>query len=169
MDLARIQQILRHEKLDGWLFYDFRKSNPIAYAVLGLSLDEFYTRRWFYFVPAQGTPTALISTVESHVLRSLPGERRHFRTWQEMHSSVQQRFIDMIRQAGLVPEAPIVGANAHSGNPHYEPTSTTHSPIQRGDLVLLDFWAHLPNPDAVYADYTWVAFAGTREEIPQRQ
>jgi Xaa-Pro aminopeptidase len=62
-----------------------------------------------------------------------------------------------------------VGANAHSGNPHYEPTSTTHSPIQRGDLVLFDFWAHLPGPGAIYADYTWVAFAGTRDEIPQRQ
>ncbi len=37
MDLERIQQALRTERLDGWLFYDFRKSNPIAYQVLGLS------------------------------------------------------------------------------------------------------------------------------------
>ena len=31
MELERIQQALAGEKLDGWFFYDFRKSNPIAY------------------------------------------------------------------------------------------------------------------------------------------
>jgi len=45
MDLERIQQALQSERLDGWLFYDFRKSNPVAYQVLELSLDEMYTRR----------------------------------------------------------------------------------------------------------------------------
>src|SRR5205823_10409329 len=86
MELKRIQQALSDEKLDGWLFYDFRKSNPIAYQVLSLPSEDLYTRRWFYFVPAQGTPTTIISAVESHVLGSLPGNRRVFRTWQEMHS-----------------------------------------------------------------------------------
>ena len=70
MELERIQQALAGEKLDGWLFYDFRKSNPIAYQVLSLPIEDLYTRRWFYFVPAVGTPTALISAVESHVLHS---------------------------------------------------------------------------------------------------
>src|SRR5437016_14010937 len=86
MELERIQQALASEKLDGWLFYDFRKSNPIAYQVLSLPIEDLYTRRWFYFVPAVGTPTALMSAVVSHVLHSLPGERRIFRTWREMHT-----------------------------------------------------------------------------------
>ncbi len=65
MDLERIQQALRDEQLtQGWLFYDFRKANPIAYQVLGLPSQEMYSRRWFYFVPAQGIPTAVISAVE---------------------------------------------------------------------------------------------------------
>src|SRR5436305_6145839 len=89
MDLDPIQQALRSEQLDGWLFYDFRKSNPIAYQVLSLPTEEMYTRRWFYFVPAQGEPIAIISAVESHVLRTLPGERKVFQTWQEMHQLVQ--------------------------------------------------------------------------------
>src|SRR5258708_22616671 len=89
MELERIQEALRAEQLDGWLFYDFRKSNPIAYQVLGLSLKDFYSRRWFYFVPAQGQPTAVISAVESPVLSSLPGKRVIFRTWQEMHAHLQ--------------------------------------------------------------------------------
>ncbi len=49
------------------------------------------------------------------------------------------------------------------------PTSTLYSPIQRGDLILFDFWARFPQDDAIYADYTWVAFAGSRNEIPEQQ
>src|SRR5690349_12780399 len=89
MDLERVQQALRDERVDGWLFYDFRKSNPIAYQILGLPSQEMYSRRWFYFVPAQGMPTAVISAVESHTLRSLPGQRLIFRTWQEMHAHLR--------------------------------------------------------------------------------
>ena len=85
MDLNAIQQALQSEQLDGWLFYDFRKSNPIAYQVLGLPFDAFYSRRWFYFIPAQGEPAALVSAVESHVLGEQPGQRHIFRTWGEMH------------------------------------------------------------------------------------
>ena len=81
MNLEHIQQALRVEGLDGWLFYDFRRSNPVAHRVLSLPDDEMYTRRWFYFVPVAGTPSALVSAVESHVLRSLPGERHIFQTW----------------------------------------------------------------------------------------
>src|ERR1700730_13163289 len=89
MDLDAIQQALKSERLDGWLFYDFRKSNPVAYQVLELSLDEMYTRRWFYFVPAEGIPTALVSAVEAHVLNVLPGKKLIFRTWQEMQTHLQ--------------------------------------------------------------------------------
>src|SRR5712691_6004721 len=97
MELEGIQQALSAEKVDGWLFYDFRKSNPIAYKVLSLPTGDLYTRRWFYFVPAQGTPTALISAVESHVLNSLPGERRIFRTWQEMRTHLESLLFSSMR------------------------------------------------------------------------
>lgn len=83
---------------------------------------------------------------------------------------VQIRFSELIKQTGLdLPEPPIVAVNAHASNPHYLPTGAAFSPIRRGDLVLFDFWAKLPQADAVYADYTWMAFAGTRAELPARQ
>ena len=91
MNLEQIQRALRDEGLDGWLFYDFRKSNPIAYQVLSLPADAFYSRRWFYFIPTNGVPTAIISAVESHVLGALPGERKIFRTWQEMRLHLHSR------------------------------------------------------------------------------
>ncbi len=89
MDLHAIQQALQSEHLDGWLFYDFRKSNPVAYQVLGLPSNAFYSRRWFYFIPAQGEPIALVSAVEPHVLGAQPGQRRVFRTWGEMQEHLQ--------------------------------------------------------------------------------
>src|SRR6516164_9492836 len=64
MNLEQIQEALQSERLDGWLFYDFRKSNPIAYQILSIPLNSFFSRRWFYFVPTYGTPTALVSAVE---------------------------------------------------------------------------------------------------------
>ena len=87
--LATIQEVLQSAGIDGWLFCDFRKSNPIAYEVLDLPLEAMYTRRWFYYVPAQGTPTAIISAVEPHVLSTLPGTRLAFRTWQEMRNHLR--------------------------------------------------------------------------------
>jgi Xaa-Pro dipeptidase len=85
--------------------------------------------------------------------------------------SVTQRFVALIKQAGLVLSSgdPHVAVNANASNPHYESSSGKSSPIHRGDLVLFDFWARLPEPNAVIADYTWMAFAGTRDEIPARQ
>src|SRR5258708_33755040 len=89
MGLEQVQRALRNENLDGWLFYDFRKSNPIASQVLSLPIDSFFSRRWFYFVPVHGAPVALVSAVEAHVLHSLPGERLVFRTWQAVQSHLR--------------------------------------------------------------------------------
>ncbi|HEY7125657.1 MAG TPA: M24 family metallopeptidase [Ktedonobacterales bacterium] len=264
MDQARIQDAIRGAGLDGWLFFDFRRSNLLAYRVLGMPEDGFYTRRWFYFVPAQGDPTAIISSVEPHVLRELPGKRQVFRSWEELHRllgetlqgahtlameysplnaiptmarvdagtvelvrslgkeivssanlmqrfvavlsqarmemhreagrrlmtikdamlatvaqqirageaineySVQQDFLGRIHAAGLITEgAPIIAINAHAGDPHYGPSAQEHAPIREGDLLLLDFWARLPQSDSVFADYTWTTFVGAR--APEKQ
>lgn len=78
-NLGRIETIaasLRQAGLDGWLFYDFRVSDPLAYRVLGLSEKGLATRRWFYFVPAIGEPSALVSAVEAHRLDALPASPR---------------------------------------------------------------------------------------------
>ncbi|HKV85839.1 MAG TPA: hypothetical protein VJN88_14900, partial [Ktedonobacterales bacterium] len=86
--IEAIQEALREAGVDGWLFYDFRKSNPIALRVLGLPEEAFFSRRWAYYVPAHGQPSALVSAVESHVLNRLPGERRVYRTWQQFQRSL---------------------------------------------------------------------------------
>ena len=69
--LDEIARALGDARLDGWLFYDFRLSDPLAYRILGLSEDGIATRRWFCFVPARGTPQAIVSAVEAHRLDAL--------------------------------------------------------------------------------------------------
>lgn len=83
MDLDALQAAIREAGLDGWLFFDFRRSNPIAHRILGLSEHAFFSRRWCYYVPARGEPARLVSAVESHVLSSLPGRQYVYRTWQQ--------------------------------------------------------------------------------------
>ena len=50
--IAEIQTALRAAKLDGWLFYDFRGSDPLALRILKLDEHAVGSRRWFYFIPA---------------------------------------------------------------------------------------------------------------------
>jgi Xaa-Pro dipeptidase len=58
-------------------------------------------------------------------------------------------------------DPPNVSVNAHSGDPHYEPTAETSAPIRKGDFVLLDIWAKCNEPDSVFYDITWTGVIGT--------
>jgi Xaa-Pro aminopeptidase len=60
----------------------------------------------------------------------------------------------------------VVGAGENGGNPHYLPTATRSRAITPGDTIVLDLWGKRTEPGAVFADITWVAFAGTR--VPER-
>ncbi len=56
---------------------------------------------------------------------------------------------------------PIVAANGNAADPHYHPTAERHSPIQVGDVVLLDIWNRMgTDPYNCLADITWTAFCG---------
>lgn len=57
---------------------------------------------------------------------------------------------------------PIVAVNANASDPHYEPLRERASQIKRGDLVLIDMFAKLKSPQAVYYDITWMGFCGER-------
>ncbi|HWM92590.1 MAG TPA: M24 family metallopeptidase [Thermoanaerobaculia bacterium] len=70
--------------------------------------------------------------------------------------SVQRFILDAFEQAGLWAEAsPIVGVNAHSADPHYQPGPDHTSPIRQGDFLLIDLWAKEKAAGSVYADITW--------------
>lgn len=88
MDVAAIQQALREAAFDGWLFCDFHNRDLMAYKILGLDENAHTSRRWFYFVPAEGQPVKLAHKVEAGKLASLPGEQQHYLPYTELHEKL---------------------------------------------------------------------------------
>src|SRR5690242_8470007 len=88
--VTEIQAALGEAKLDGWLFYDFRHSDPLAYRILKLDEKMFASRRWFYYVPASGEPVKIVQSIEQFKLDSLPGKKLIFRGWQELQSQLRE-------------------------------------------------------------------------------
>jgi len=266
MNLTAIQQELRKEKLDGWLFFDHHQRDPLAYRVLGFQPASHVTRRWYYWIPASGEPRGLVHRIESARLDELPGDKVRYSSWSEQVGGlrtllggarrvamqyspmcaipyvamvdagtvelvrslgvevlssaeliqifeacwtaealeshleagrrvdrVRAQAFEMIRQitrtggavqefavkqfvreeftkAGMVtPDGPIVGVNANASDPHYEPSAEVTSGIRSGDFVLLDMWAKLDRPGAVYYDITWTGFCGDQPSDAMRR
>ena len=71
MELAKIQQELRNQELDGWLFFDHHLRDPLGYRVLGFTASRTPTRRWYYLIPAEGEPRGLAHRVERAMIDSL--------------------------------------------------------------------------------------------------
>src|ERR1051325_10624533 len=88
--VKEIQAALRDAKLDGWLFYDFRGSDPLAYRILKLGQRGITTRRWFYFVPATGEPVKLVHSIERDKLDTLPGRKLVYLPWQQLHNYLRE-------------------------------------------------------------------------------
>ena len=257
MKIDPIQQALRDAKLDGWLFFDHHRRDPLAYRILGISDGIEPTRRWYYFVPAHGEPHKLVHRIESHTLDNLDGDAETYCSWTDQQSKLNRILagstrvamqysencaipyvsmvdagtIELVRKAGveivssadlvqlfearwtdqqfemhieagkLVDAArseafrlisdrvrkndpvseyevqqfirkrfaesglvtnhgPIVAVNGNASDPHYEPTRDKTAHVQAGDLVLIDLWAKLAKPDAVYYDVTWTGYCG---------
>jgi Xaa-Pro dipeptidase len=258
--IRAIQGALQRAGVDGWLFADFRGSDPLAYRILKLSNASMLSRRWYYYLPAAGEPRKLVHRIESHSLDLLPGRPQQYASWSELHvqlkgvladshcvamqysprnaipyvSRVDAGTVELVRSFGIevvtsadlvqrfeaiwtpeqweahqyaarflrtiIDEAfgyiretvtnpgevsehivqqfilerfdsydmrcdkpPIVAVNAHSADPHFQPTPTSGL-IRRGDFVLLDIWAKRKEPRSVYADITWTGYVG--DSIP---
>jgi Xaa-Pro dipeptidase len=257
MNLAEIQGALREEGLDGWLFFDHHRRDPLAYRVLKFTPNSIVSRRWYYFVPAHGEPVGLVHKIEAQTLSELPGAMSTYASWNEMvdgirsllagakriamqysHNcavpyvamvdagtielvraigveiatsanlvqyfearwskaqleqhleagrrvdrvrreaftrigeklraseqvtewDIQQFIARRFREEGLAADHdPDVAVNANASNPHYAPKQHSSSNIKPGDIVLIDMWAKLDQPDAVYYDITWMGFCG---------
>lgn len=257
MITEKMQEALRASGVDGWLFFDHHRRDPLAYRILGISGDAQVSRRWYYFLPAKGEPRKLVHRIESGALDSLPGEKESYSSWTDQQNKLSRMLagcsrvamqyspqcaipyvsmvdagtLELVRQAGvevvssadliqqfearwtedqlamhleagkLVDRAraeafgfisgqlgsgtevseyevqqfirerfsklglvtdhgPIVGVNANASDPHYEPSRERTSRIGPGDVVLIDLWAKLAKPDAVYYDITWTGFCG---------
>lgn len=87
IDLNAIQNSLSGEQVDGWLFYFFHDNDDLALRILKLSGGHF-TRRWFYFIPANGSPRKLVHRIEESALDGLPGEKSVYLGWRQMEEQL---------------------------------------------------------------------------------
>ncbi|HEY6329528.1 MAG TPA: M24 family metallopeptidase [Blastocatellia bacterium] len=109
--IEKIQKALAQSDLDGWLFYSFRESDPIAANILGLAGNgHIATRRWFYLIPREGSPTKLVHSIERDVLDRLPGDTIVYLPWQQLHEHLKSLL------TGLAPGRPPVIAMQYSPN-----------------------------------------------------
>lgn len=90
MNIESIQREIKNQGIDGWLFYDFHNRDAMAYRILGMEFNKFTTRRWYYFVPAEGEPVRLVSAVEATKLDSLPGTLKVYRSWEQLNQAIKK-------------------------------------------------------------------------------
>lgn len=80
--------------------------------------------------------------------------------------AIQQFICNRFHEAGMVYDDPaIVAIGKNASNPHYGPDEHTSSLIHKGDIVLIDMWAKMDDPEGVYADITWMGYVG--EAVPK--
>lgn len=86
LPIDKLQAALVEEGVDGWLFFDFHRRDHVARTILNLPKGEWLTRRWYYFIPAQGEPTKLLHHIESDQLSCLQGRTLVYRGWADLQS-----------------------------------------------------------------------------------
>jgi Xaa-Pro dipeptidase len=86
--MGGVQAAILAAGIDGWLFYDFRGTDPIARKILGLDGSRPGTRRWFYWVPARGEARKLVHAIESDALDALPGQKTIYLSWQSLEAGL---------------------------------------------------------------------------------
>lgn len=88
--LEEIQAELKRQSLDGWLVYDFRRSNPLAQALIRPLLEgNTASRRVLLFVPAEGKPRLAVHAIERGSLRAdLPVEVTSYSSRQSFDATI---------------------------------------------------------------------------------
>ncbi len=100
LPIPAVQQALQQDGLDGWLLYDFHGSNSIATRLTDLATStKMATRRWFYLVPADGTPRGLVHAIERHNLDGLPGDKRSYAGREQLAAGLKDLLRGMKRVA----------------------------------------------------------------------
>ena len=87
--LGDYQAALKAAGVDGWLFYDFRGTNPIAGELIGVG--GFVTRRFFVWLPTVGTPVAVTHAIEQGVWNAWPDAWKKvvYSSWVSLESHVK--------------------------------------------------------------------------------
>ena len=92
-DLNKMQSIINKMNIDGWLLYDFRGSNDLALNILDIPKESHLTRRFYYFIPKEGSPVKIVNAIEAGHLDHLPGIKLKYAN----HSSLTEHLKDTLK------------------------------------------------------------------------
>ncbi|MCB1080496.1 MAG: peptidase, partial [Chlamydiia bacterium] len=87
--IHQIQKQLKLSNIEGWLLYDLHGTNTLALEILQIPQGILMKRRCFYWIPQEGTPVKIVHKIEAHNLDHLPGEKRLYLSWKELHKELQ--------------------------------------------------------------------------------
>jgi Xaa-Pro aminopeptidase len=77
--------------------------------------------------------------------------------------AVQKMILDHFAANNMITDhPPIVARGENSGNPHYETGTGENTLIKKGELVLIDLWGKLDEPNAVFSDLTRMGYVGNK-------
>jgi Xaa-Pro dipeptidase len=86
-DVTAVQGLLAVQHLDGWLLFDRDGENPIAQRLVAPTGHP--TRAWFYLVPAQGQPLALVHTAELRSFDHLVGKKLTYQGFRDLDKQLK--------------------------------------------------------------------------------
>lgn len=89
MKLKDAQKLIQERKLDGWLLYSFRRNNPLACTFLDIPENQMGTRRFYYWIPAQGEPIKIVHAIEARALDHVPGKKIIYNSWQGLNADLK--------------------------------------------------------------------------------
>lgn len=87
LDVASVQGLLAVQSLDGWLLYDRAGQNPIAHQLVAPVGTP--ARAWFYYIPQDGEPTALVHQSEAQSFAHLAGTRVTYAGYRDLGKALK--------------------------------------------------------------------------------
>jgi len=88
LDIDKVRGLLAVQRLDGWLLTGEGGNNPIALELVGVPRRS--QRRWFYYVPAKGQPTAIAHKAEAALFARIPGRKVEYAGWRELDAALAE-------------------------------------------------------------------------------
>ncbi|WP_304224916.1 Xaa-Pro peptidase family protein [Gracilinema caldarium] len=88
--LEKLQEAIREEHIDGWLFYNFHHRDSLADELLDIDSGVTNSRPWVYVVPATGLPIKIVHAIELNILDKLPGTKQPYAGKEAFHAALRQ-------------------------------------------------------------------------------
>jgi Xaa-Pro dipeptidase len=87
LDLAAVQGLLAVQRLDGWLLHDRDGQNPVARRLV--APDGAPMRSWFYLIPVQGQPFAIVHAAEAGSFARVAGRKVTYTSYKDLEKSLR--------------------------------------------------------------------------------